>query len=136
MLYLDASALVKRYVAEEGSEALIGAMGEADGWAICRVGYVETAQAIRLAAGKGAVKRAVKRFLADWPSFEVVEVDASLAEQAAELTFANELRSLDALHLAAALLLDFQELTLATWDVRLHRAAQRQGLAVFPADLR
>lgn len=131
MLYLDASALVKRYVAEEGSEALIGAMGAAEGWAICRVGYVETARAIRLAAGKGAVRRLV----ADWPSFEVVEVDVSLAEHAAELTFTEELRSLDALHLAAALLLAADELTLATWDVRLHRAAQRQGLAVFPADL-
>jgi predicted nucleic acid-binding protein len=132
MLYLDASALVKRYVAEEGSEALVGAMGKADGWAICRVGYVETARAIGLAAGKGAVKR----FSADWPSFEVIEVDASLAEHAAELTFAEELRSLDALHLAAALLIASQELTLATWDARLHRAAQRQSLAVFPSELR
>src|SRR3954468_16783977 len=98
MLYLDASALVKRYIDEEGSEALIGLMGEAEGWAICRVGYVETARAVELAAGKGAVRR----FEADWPSFEVVEVDAGLAEQAAELTFTEELRSLDALHLAAA----------------------------------
>jgi uncharacterized protein len=131
MLYLDASALVKRYVAEEGSETLIGEMGDADGWAICRVGYVECTRAIRLAAGKSAVKR----FLADWPSFEVVEVDASLADRAAELTATEELRSLDALHLAAALLLDFRDLTLATWDVRLHRAAKRQDLAVFPPEL-
>jgi predicted nucleic acid-binding protein len=131
MLYLDASALVKRYVAEEGSEELIAAMAEADGWAICRVGYVECARAIEMAAGKSAVKR----FLADWPSLEVVEVDASLAERAAELTATEELRSLDALHLAAALLLDFGDLTLATWDVRLHRAAHRQDLAVFPAEL-
>jgi len=131
MLYLDASALVKRYVAEEGSEALIGAMGEADGWAICRIGYVETARAIRLAAGTAAVRR----FVADWPSFEVVEVDAALAEHAAELAFKEELRSLDALHLAGALLIASDELTLATWDIRLHRAAQSQGLEVFPAKL-
>lgn len=131
MLYLDASALVKRYVAEEGSDELIGMMGAAEGWAICRIGYVETARAVRLAAGKSALRRLV----ADWPSFEVVEVDASLAEQAAELTFTEELRSLDALHLAAALLIAPDELTLATWDVRLHRAAQRQGLVVFPAEL-
>jgi uncharacterized protein len=131
MLYLDASALVKRYVAEKGSEALIEAMGTAEGWAICRVGYVETARAIGLAAGKGAVRRLV----ADWPSFEVVEVDAALAEHAAELTFAEELRSLDAMHLAAALLIASDQLTLATWDVRLHRAAHRRGLAVFPAEL-
>jgi uncharacterized protein len=131
MLYLDASALVKRYVAEEGSEALIAAMKAAEGWAMCRVGHVETARAIHLAAGKSAVKRLV----ADWPSFQVVEVDASLAEHAAELTFTEELRSLDALHLAAALLLASDELTLATWDVRLHHAARNQGLPVFPAEL-
>jgi predicted nucleic acid-binding protein len=131
VLYLDASALVKRYVAEEGSEELIAAMGAAEGWAICRVGYVETARAVGLAAGKAATKR----FGADWPSFEVVEVDASLAEQAAELALAEELRSLDALHLAAALLISSDQLTFATWDARLHRAAQRRGLAVFPAEL-
>jgi predicted nucleic acid-binding protein len=131
MLYLDASALVKRYVAEEGSDVLLQAMSEADGWAICRVGYVETARAVGLAAGKAAVNK----FVADWPSFAVVEVDGSLAEHAAELTFAEELRSVDALHLAAALLIASPELTLATWDVRLHGAAQRQGLAVLPAGL-
>jgi antitoxin (DNA-binding transcriptional repressor) of toxin-antitoxin stability system len=37
--------------------------------------------------------------------------------------------------LHAALLIFSAELTLATWDVRLHRAAQSQGLAVFPAQL-
>jgi predicted nucleic acid-binding protein len=131
MLYLDASALVKRYIAKEGSEALIGAMGEAEGWAICRIGYVETARAIQLAAGKAAVRR----FVADWPSFEVVEVDAHLSEHAAELTFTEELRSLDALHLAAALLIASDGLTLASWDVRLHRAARRRGLRVFPSEL-
>jgi len=131
MLYLDASALVKRYVAEEGSEELIAAMRAAEDWAICRIGYVETARAIGLAAGK----RALNRFHADWPSFEVVEVDASLAEHAAKLTLSEELRSLDALHLAAALLLPSDKLTLATWDSRLHQAAQRQGIGVFPAEL-
>ena|SRR5882724_1309084 len=131
MLYLDASALVKRYVAEEGSEALIAAMGAAEGWAICRIGYVETARAVGLAAGKTAIGR----LNADWPSFEVVEVDASLAEHAAELTLREELRSLGALHLAAALLISSDELTLATWDARLHRAAQSHGLSAFPAEL-
>jgi predicted nucleic acid-binding protein len=131
VLYLDASALVKRYVAEEESEALIAAMGAAEGWAICRVGYVETARAVYLAAGKPAVRR----FEADWPSFEIIEVDASLAEHAAGLASTEELRSLDALHLAAALLIDSGELAVATWDVRLHRAAQNQDLGVFPAEL-
>ena len=58
-----------------------------------------------------------------------------LAERAGELISSADLRSLDALHLAAALQLDFGDLTLATWDVRLHRAAQDQDLSAFPAEL-
>lgn len=131
MLYLDASALVKRYVAEEGSEVLIEAMSAAEGWVTCRIGYVETARAVGLAAGKTGVKR----FLAEWPAFDVVEVDMPLAEQAVDLTFSDDLRSLDAMHLAAALLIASDGLTLATWDTRLHRAARRRGLAVLPAEL-
>ncbi len=129
MLYLDASALVKRYVEEDGSELLLGAMDAAEGWSICRIGYVETVRAVVLAGGRTALA-AVE---GDWPSFDVIEVDAALAENAARLALSSELRSLDALHLAAALLLPVRELTLATWDLRLHRAAGEQGLQTLPA---
>lgn len=43
-----------------------------------------------------------------------------------------ELRSLDAFHLAAALVLSATDLTLATWDRRLHAAARERGLRVLP----
>ena len=130
-LYLDASALVKRYVAEEGSDLVIAAMQEADAWAICRIGYVEVARAICLAAGR----RALNRLQREWPSFDVVEVDGELAERAAELALAGGLRSLDALHLAAALLLPTSGLTVATWDARLHRAARAKRLTTLPSEL-
>jgi hypothetical protein len=131
MLYLDASALVKRYVAEEGSESVLSAMEDARAWSMCRSGYVETVRAVALAGGK----KAVKRVESDWPSFDVVEVDSALAEHAARLALAAELRSLDALHLAAALVLPSGDLTVATWDARLHRAARDQGLTVLPTAL-
>lgn len=128
MLYLDASALVKRYVEEEGTDLVLPAMEAAGGWATCRVGYVETLRAVALAGGQ----KQVKRLEADWPSFNVVEVDAALAEHAAELTLSADLRSLDALHLAAALVLP-GEVMVATWDTRLHRASRKQGLETLPA---
>ena len=106
---------------------MIDAMQAADSWAICRVGYVETARAVGLAAGKPALRRLQR----DWPSFDVVEVDGELCETAAGLALAAELRSLDALHLAAALLLPAGT-TLATWDARLHRAAREAGLETLP----
>ena len=131
MLYLDASALVKRYVEEQGSDSVLRAMNEASAWSICRIGYVETVRAVALAGGR----KAVKRIDTDWLSFDVVEVDAALAEHAAQLALSTELRSLDALHLASALVLPPQDLTLATWDARLHRAAREQGLQTLPAEL-
>lgn len=131
MLYLDASALVKRYVEEDGSELVISTMGEARAWSMCRVGYVETVRAVGLAGGR----KLVSRVEGDWLSFDVIEVDRALVEHAAELALSTELRSLDALHLAAALVLPREDLTVATWDTRLHRAARGQGFETLPTVL-
>lgn len=67
--------------------------------------------------------------------FRIVEVDEQLAERAARLALQNQLRSLDALHLAAALLLPSDGLLLATWHRRLHAAARAHQLVVLPEDL-
>jgi uncharacterized protein len=131
MLYLDASALVKRYVEEEGSEVVLKAMDNADAWSMCRIGFVETVRAVALAGGRSAIKR-VER---DWLAFDVIEVDRALAEHAAQIALSAELRSLDALHLAAALVLPSEDLTIVTWDARLHRAALDQGLTTLPDGL-
>jgi predicted nucleic acid-binding protein len=127
-LYLDASALVKRYVAEAGSDMIRHAMDEAERWFIVRSGYVETVRAVGLAAGLGAT-RAIRE---EWPAFGVVEIDQGLVERAATLALGDELRSLDSIHLAAALLLPTEDLVMATWDGRLHAAARAHRLAVLP----
>jgi hypothetical protein len=106
-------------------------MGEAEGWYICRPGFVDVVRAVGLTAGERATK-AVKD---EWPAFAVIEIDQLLAEHAASLALARGLRSLDAIHLAAALLVAGEDLTLATWDRRLHDAARAEGLDVLPATL-
>ncbi|HEX5927527.1 MAG TPA: type II toxin-antitoxin system VapC family toxin, partial [Baekduia sp.] len=70
-----------------------------------------------------------------WPAFGIVEVDEPLAEHAASLALDRGLRSLDALHLAAAMILPGPELTFVTWDQPLHAAAVAEGLDVLPAAL-
>ena len=119
---------MKRYVAEADSDVVRGVMGEADAWFMCRVGYVETVRAVGLTGGKSAVRA----FREEWPAFGVVAVDQELVESAASLELARDLRSLDALHLAAALLLEHEELVMASWDRRLHSAALEEGLRVIP----
>jgi predicted nucleic acid-binding protein len=106
-------------------------MASASGWFCCRIGYIETIRAVGLVAGE----RAVETVRREWSSFGIMEVDAELTERAAALALSTELRSLDALHLAAALILPPTDLTLATWDRRLHAAAIERGLRVLPESL-
>lgn len=107
-------------------------MQDADAWFICRIGYVETMRAVSLAGGTAAGTA----FRQEWPAFGIVEVDDQLAEHAASLALDRDLRSLDALHLAAALVLPTAGLTFATWDKRLCAAAVAEDLHVLPATAR
>jgi predicted nucleic acid-binding protein len=56
-LYLDSSALVKRYAAEEGSDAIVRAMDLAEAWSSCRLAFVETVRAVGLRAGARSTGR-------------------------------------------------------------------------------
>lgn len=122
---------MKRYVAEPDSDLVRDAMDEAEGWYICRAGFVETVRAVGLAAGA----RATRAVSDEWPAFGVVEIDQSLVEHAAALALDRDLRSLDSLHLAAALVLPGDDLVFATWDRRLHTAAGAEGLDLLPEAL-
>lgn len=91
-------------------------MDAADGWFICRIGFVETVRAVGVTAGQ-AVRE-------EWATFGVVEVDQALTERAAELIAKGDLRSPNALHLAAAVAPPPDVLVLATWDCRLSECAR------------
>lgn len=120
--------MVKRYVAEPESELLGGVMQAADGWFMCRTGFVETVRAVALVGGTSATKP----LMDEWPAFGIIEVDQSLVERAAALAVDRRLRSLDSIHLAAALVLPGENLVFATWDRRLHAAASSEGLQLLP----
>jgi len=130
-LYLDASGLVKRYLKEDGSDLVIEAMRRATNYRMCRVGFVETVRAVVRGGERGDVEK-VER---DWTQVEVIEVDEALAERAAKLAIRHRLRTLDALHLAAAMVVSDDAPTFVTWDADLHRAAREEGLRTLPARL-
>lgn len=106
-------------------------MDQADAWFMCRIGFVEAARAV----GRVAGQRATRALTDEWGAFSIVEVDQSLVEHAAALCLDRDLRSLDALHLASALLLPGEGLVFATWDRRLHTAAGAEGLTPLPEAL-
>lgn len=123
---------MKRYVSERGSDEVRAAMGRAR-WLTSRLTYVETMRAVSLRSRpKDGAPRA---FAAEWPSFDVVELTAEVADQAADLAVRTQLRSLDAIHLASASIVGADGLVFATWDERLHAAASEQGWGMLPERL-
>jgi len=143
ILYMDTSALTKRYINEEGSDNVIVWMRDADliGTAlITRVELVATlTRAIR--GNRLPAKEALEsldEFRSDWPGFQHVNIDEALIARADALASMYALRGYDAVHLACALtwkdLLD-TPVTLATYDSELHDAAQKSGLDVFPLEV-
>lgn len=123
--YLDASAIVKLIVTEPETAALEQDLSRRAGILTSRLGVTEVRRAARRAGGRRLIQH-VEDVLA---SFVVVEVTTAMFERAGDLT-PPTLRTLDAVHLAAALAVDLPGLDFVTYDARLAEAAKRHDLAV------
>lgn len=129
-LYLDASALLKRYVAEPGSDLIEAALLGDDVWVAGNHSYVEVAIALHRRLDGAALTAGTNRFQRDWESIRVVTLDDRLCRRAADLGVQQRLRTLDALHLAAAERAGGTELTFVTFDARLADAARSMGFPI------
>lgn len=123
-VYLDSSALVKLVVAEPESEALVAFLRRHPVRVSCAIARVEVVRAVR-AHGQAAMQRA-RDLLA---RTHLLLLDDRLLEDAADLD-AGVLRSLDAIHLAAAATLAGALQAMVVYDWRLRAAATGLGLAV------
>lgn len=129
-LYVDPSALFKRYVAEPGSERVASILSSDDAWATANHAYTELSINLRRRLDDAAQALAIARLDRDWGSIRVVLIDDVLCHRAATLGSEHRLRTLDALHLAAAERAGGSELTFVTFDVRLAAAARSIGFPV------
>jgi predicted nucleic acid-binding protein len=121
-VYLDSSALVKLVVRESESDALGRYLRERPRRISCALARVEVVRAVR-AHGPPALTRA-QRLL---ERVGLLRLDDALVDAAADLQDAT-LRSLDAIHLAAARTLGDELAELVTYDQRMTHAAQQLGL--------
>lgn len=143
ILYLDTSALVKRYVAEQGTAEVMAAMAAAAVIGTSVISRAEMAAALAKAVrmdtlGPDAAGATLQAFRHEWVSLVRVQATEGLLARADTLAWELGLRGYDAVHLASALLWQDgmgEAVTLATFDRRLWAAAAQRGLPVFPADL-
>jgi predicted nucleic acid-binding protein len=140
ILYLDASALVKRYIRESGSREVEGLIARAGAVGTSQVSRAQVAAALARAVRMDYLRRddagaALQVFRAHWPRLARIQVTEPLVARADALAWDYGLRGYEAVQLAAALY--WQEslgepVTLATFDRELWRAGQAAGLAVWP----
>jgi len=141
ILYLDASALLKKYFKEIGSRDVIAKWKEASGIVTSTVTYAETMASIyrkkREVNTKDKIfRRVIHSFQEDWQSLIHVAVTNDLNEMINRLLDSHPLRGFDAIHLASALIVSEnvqEDFLFACFDRRLNEAAQAEALKTLPA---
>jgi predicted nucleic acid-binding protein len=141
ILYLDTSALVKRYFLESCSDDVISRWKSAAHIVTSFVAYAEMMAALyrkKREAGLAdkSVRKIASAFHRDWQSFIRVEVNDGLNGYIDHVVQRYPVRGFDAIHLASAMLIHerFQEdFLFACFDDILVRAAGSEGIKTFPS---
>jgi predicted nucleic acid-binding protein len=143
ILYLDTSALVKKYIAESGSDVVNQAISDAELVGLSTMGRAEVAAAFAKAVRMSAITReeglvALQLFRSEWSSMMHIQTSEMVVARADFMAWEYHLRGYDAVHLASAVL--WQEslgrpLTMAVFDQKLWTVAEQIGLTPLPADL-
>lgn len=129
-LYVDSSALLRVYLDEPDAERFEALLTADPAWTTAGVTLVEVRRNLAQRLASSDRGEALRQFLADWRRTAVVELDETTCGMAADLAEVTGVRSLDALHLAAAQRLGGAALTFLTADARQAQAARSLGLTV------
>ncbi len=131
-LYVDTSALLKRYVSEHDSDVAEQFMAADPTLVTCRLTEVELRRNLARLLDKDALISARRQVQADLNAFALVSIDTTTCNSAALIAEQTLCRSLDALHVAAARRTG-DTTTFLTFDQRQAQAARSVGLVVVGA---
>jgi predicted nucleic acid-binding protein len=102
-LYVDTSALVRRYLHDRHRALVLDAMAGGDAWCASALVRTETQLALHRAAVSGRQQAELWRALRDeWEAFWVIPMDDRGMARAVEIGATYGVRIVDAIHLAAA----------------------------------
>jgi uncharacterized protein len=133
-VYADASAILKLYFDEPESAHAEEILRGDPRWITGFHSLVEVRRNLARALEADVLLAAQRQFAADWDALEAIELDAGLCVDAVELAERTGVRTLDALHLGAAVVAGASDgVPVVTFDRRLADAARSLGWAVLPA---
>jgi predicted nucleic acid-binding protein len=144
VIYLDTSALIKRFVEEKGSSLVQSMVGSGAAVAIAKIAYAEVFSGLTRKMREGNLAKvqydlACRQFETDWQAYIRVELNDDLLFLARDLIRRHGLKGFDAVHLASALSLKNaidEEVTFAAADRRLLRTAAAEGLRAVNVETR
>jgi hypothetical protein len=129
-IYVDTSALLKRYLDEPDSDGAESYLLSDTSWFSGRHTYVEVRRNLARALRDEELVRMRDVFEEDWRRMTIIELDEVTCRLAADIGEQTGLRSLDALHLGAASRVGADVLSLVTFDVRQALVARQLGFAL------
>ena len=130
MLALDSSALLARYLGGPARQVVLDAMATDEDWCASSLALSEVLALIERASSLDAERDALRRALRDdWERINVVPVDQACLDRAAEIGRTQPVRTVDAIHLAAADRLP-KPITFCTFDPRQIPVALALGFDV------
>jgi uncharacterized protein len=129
-LYVDSSALLKRYVDEPGSDAAEALLNSDPSLLTARHAIVEVRRNLARTLPERAAAEQRAALARDLERLSIVELDGPTCDAAAAIAELTGVRTLDALHLAAAQRVGGAVVPFLTFDLRQAQAARTLGLTV------
>lgn len=137
--YMDASALVKAYALEKGSEEIVEILNKEEDIFLSKVAFAEVLFSLRRKNYFGELKdknflECCRHFGEDWSGFYIVELSGNILSVLNNRVIKYPLRALDAIHLASAIwvedILEERPIFVCA-DDPLNGAAKKEGFKVF-----
>lgn len=136
IVYADSSSLIKLYLSESGSPAVVDLVSRAAAVATSALAYSEVRSTFARRRRERTMTPAQftaarEQFESDWATLIVLPCDEALARQAGALAEKHSLRGADAVHLASFERLlastDHDDVEFSCADERLNQAARKLG---------
>lgn len=138
MIYFDSSALVKRYLEEDGTAKMREIADNAPVISTSKLTYPEILSAFARKYKRGDITerefyKATNKFETDWEQFLVIEFQDELLPIINKIVKKHYLRGADSVHLSSALWLEYtvkSNVTFVASDINLLKAAESEKLFI------
>lgn len=135
ILYFDTSALLKKYISENGSEIVDNLFMTSSEIIISKIGQIESISAFRRLLIEKEIEQKdyemLKRELNyDFQFFSVLNMTEGIISSSIEMIDKYQLKTLDSIHLGSVVSVKNQIDCFVCCDYKLRNAAQKEGIKI------